>query len=181
MKDMKSRPTALPIMIFGGSPTSVAVPPIFEARIWAMRKGFTFTFSCDVMLNVIGTVRRTVVTLSSRPEQTMVNKDKAMSSAMGSAFTFFAAHMARKLNRPVSLVMLTMIIIPMSSPNVLKSIWPMAASCDKIPQSIMSMAPTIPTIVRCTRSVMIKPYDTIKIMIATKVVVSKKSTPHSKL
>ena len=34
---MKSSPTALPIMMFGGSPISVAVPPMFDAKICDMR------------------------------------------------------------------------------------------------------------------------------------------------
>ena len=32
-KSTKVRPVALPIMILGGSPMSVAVPPILDARI----------------------------------------------------------------------------------------------------------------------------------------------------
>ena len=120
---MKSSPTALPIMMFGGSPMSVAVPPMFDAKICEMRYGMTSTLSCDVMLNVIGTVSRTVVTLSRRAEQTIVMVERTTRSAIGCALTFCAAHIARKLNSPVSLVILTMIIMPMSSPSVLKSIW----------------------------------------------------------
>ena len=75
------------------------------------------------MLNVIGTVSRTVVTLSRRAEQTIVMVERTTRSAIGCALTFCAAHIARKLNSPVSLVILTMIIMPMSSPSVLKSIW----------------------------------------------------------
>ena len=33
MKSMKFKPTAEPIIMFGGSPTNVAVPPIFEEII----------------------------------------------------------------------------------------------------------------------------------------------------
>ena len=36
-KSMKSRPAADPIRMFGGSPIRVAVPPMFEAKIWLMR------------------------------------------------------------------------------------------------------------------------------------------------
>ena len=74
------------------------------------------------MLNVIGTVRRTVVTLSRNAEQTIVSAESATSRAIGRALTFLADQMARKLKSPVSLVMLTMIIMPMSRPSVLKSI-----------------------------------------------------------
>ena len=95
MKSMNCRPTALPIMMFGGSPMSVAVPPMFDARICAMRNGLTSTLSCFVMLNVIGTVRSTVVTLSRRAEQTAVRSERATSREIGFASTFFAAQMAR--------------------------------------------------------------------------------------
>ena len=36
---MKSSPAALPIMMLGGSPMRVAVPPMFEARISPIRSG----------------------------------------------------------------------------------------------------------------------------------------------
>ena len=143
-------------MMFGGSPMSVAVPPIFEAKICENRYGLTSTFSCAVMLNVMGTVSSTVVTLSSSAEQTIVSAESATSSSMGRALTFFAAQMARKLNRPVSLVIFTMTIMPMSRPSVLKSMWVMAVCWSRMPKKIMSMAPTIPTIVRCTFSEIIK-------------------------
>ena len=116
---MKFRPTALPIMMFGGSPISVAVPPMFEARICEIRYGLTSTLSCAVMLNVIGTVSRTVVTLSRKAEQTIVSAESATSREIGRALTFLADQ--RKLKSPVSLVMLTMIIMPIKSPSVLKS------------------------------------------------------------
>ena len=104
------------------------VPPMFEARICDMRYGLTSTLSCAVMLNVIGTVRRTVVTLSRNAEQTIVSAESATSREMGRALTFLADQMARKLKSPVSLVMLTIIIMPMSRPSVLKSMWRMAVS-----------------------------------------------------
>jgi|GEM_PF-6705645 len=37
MKSMKSKPALEAIMMFGGSPMSVAVPPMFEARASVMR------------------------------------------------------------------------------------------------------------------------------------------------
>ena len=64
--------TALPIMILGGSPMSVAVPPILDARIWVIKKGMGFKCSLRVMLKVTGTMSSTVVTLSSSAENTAV-------------------------------------------------------------------------------------------------------------
>ena len=120
-KSPKLKPTAEPIMMFGGSPISVAVPPMFELIICAIRNGFTSTFNCAAMLKVIGTVKSTVVTLSKSAEQAAVKVLNATSKATGCALTFFAAHIAKKLKSPVSLVMLTTIIIPISKPIVLKS------------------------------------------------------------
>ena len=36
---LKDSPTSEPIKMFGGSPISVAVPPMFEAKTSANRKG----------------------------------------------------------------------------------------------------------------------------------------------
>ncbi len=33
----KSSPAAEPMRMFGGSPISVAVPPMFDAKIWLIR------------------------------------------------------------------------------------------------------------------------------------------------
>ena len=68
--------TALPIMMFGGSPISVAVPPTFEARICVSRNGTTGMCSLLVMANVTGTIRRTVVTLSRKAENRAVMKPR---------------------------------------------------------------------------------------------------------
>ena len=143
---------------------------MFDARIWEMRYGLTSTLSCDVMPNVIGTVRSTVVTLSRRPEQTIVRRESATKSLMGCASTFLAAQTARKLKRPVSLVMFTIIIMPMSRPSVLKSIWLMAVAWSMTPQRIMSDAPTMPTMVRWTFSEIINAYAATKMITAIVVV-----------
>ena len=128
-----------------------------------------------MILNVIGTVSSTVVTLSRSPEQAAVIAASAKRSATGRPFTFLAAHIARKLNRPVSLVILTVIIIPISNPNVLKSIYDIASSWVNIPKRIINDAPHIPTIVRCTFSEMINAYAATNMTIATIVLVSIES------
>ena len=38
-KSTKSSPAAEPMRMFGGSPMRVAVPPMFEAKIWLIRYG----------------------------------------------------------------------------------------------------------------------------------------------
>ena len=63
---------ALPIMMLGGSPINVAVPPMFEAIICVRRNGAGLRWSFCVIENVTGTIRSTVVTLSRKPEKTAV-------------------------------------------------------------------------------------------------------------
>ncbi len=53
-------------MILGGSPITVAVPPIFEARASEMRRGMGLILRTFESSRVAGTIRRTVVTLSRK-------------------------------------------------------------------------------------------------------------------
>ena len=72
IKSTKLNLAALPIIMLGGSPISVAVPPILEAMICVMIYGTGSTFKIFVIARVIGPTSKTVVTLSSIPDQ---NKD----------------------------------------------------------------------------------------------------------
>ncbi|MNT45723.1 hypothetical protein D3C72_1823200 [compost metagenome] len=92
-----------------------------DAIISVNRNGTGFTFNCLVMLNVTGTISSTVVTLSRNAEPNAVMIPSTIRMRTGSPLTFLAAQIAIYLNNPVSAVMLTMIIIPTSSPSVLKS------------------------------------------------------------
>ncbi|MNM80794.1 hypothetical protein D3C81_927720 [compost metagenome] len=84
--------TALPIMMFGGSPIKVAVPPIFDARTRENIYGKVFTFNCLVMLNTTGTIRIIVVTLSKKADATAVIKAKSHSMVTGLPLAFLAVH-----------------------------------------------------------------------------------------
>ena len=75
MTNVSSR-TALPIMMFGGSPMSVAVPPMFDAMICVKRYGIGSSRRMLVMLNVTGTMRSTVVTLSRNAENSAVMRQR---------------------------------------------------------------------------------------------------------
>ena len=60
-------------MMFGGSPTRAAAPPILEAKTSAIRNGDrTDAEALPEASGVTGQIRRTVVTLSSRAEATAV-------------------------------------------------------------------------------------------------------------
>ena len=61
----KSRSAADPMRMFGGSPMSVAVPPMFEAKTWLIRYGNGETLRVLAIDSVTGVRRTTVVTLSS--------------------------------------------------------------------------------------------------------------------
>src|SRR5215470_15075240 len=89
-KSLKVRPAAEPIMMLGGSPISVAVPPMFEAKICENRYGYGLTLSSAVMSIVTGTVSSTVVTLSRNAENTAVTTDIISMTPQGLAFTLFA-------------------------------------------------------------------------------------------
>ena len=156
-KSMKVRPVALPIMIFGGSPMRVAVPPILDMSICETRNGYGFTSSSSVIRSVMGTVRRTVVTLSSRAERMAVTQESAMSIFHGSPFDAFAAFMATYWNMPVLWQMKTMSIMPMRRPMVLKSIPCTAASWFRTPRTMSVDAPRSATTALLSLSQMRRP------------------------
>ena len=66
------KPAAEPMMIFGGSQTSVATPQIFDKIASANKKGIGLTFNILAMIIVTGAIRTMVVTLSSIIERTAV-------------------------------------------------------------------------------------------------------------
>ena len=116
-KSMKLRPACEPIMIFGGSPIRVAVPPMLEARICASRKG---TGSMPRM-PVIGPTSNTVVTLSRNAESTAVRMVNSSMIFQGLPFAILADLIAMYSNRPELRTTATNSIMPISTPMVLKS------------------------------------------------------------
>ena len=121
MNSLKPSPAADAIMIFGGSPMSVAIPPIFEAKISAMRNGMGFSFISRVMVRSMGVRRRTVVTLSRNALVTAVTRQKSIMTSIGLPRAALAVLMAINSNNPLFRAVLTMIIIPISRKMVPKS------------------------------------------------------------
>lgn len=74
---------AEPIIIFGGSPINVAVPPIFEKIISESKYGTGFTCKMRVIDKVTGTTRSTVVTLSKNAEPSAVSKESEIKILIG--------------------------------------------------------------------------------------------------
>ena len=121
MKSVKLSPAALPIIILGGSPIRVAVPPMLEAMIWVMKKGMGLIRSMLVMARVMGPMRSTVVTLSRKADKTAVIKANNTISGQGRPLAIFAALMAMYSKMPEFLTTATKSIMPIRTPRVLRS------------------------------------------------------------
>jgi len=120
-KSRKLRPAALPIMMFGGSPISVMVPPILDANICPNKIGTGFIFIIFARVNVIGPMSSTVVTLSSRAEQTAVITMNDTMIFHGSPLAILADLIETYSNSPECFTTATNSIIPTRTPIVLKS------------------------------------------------------------
>ena len=83
IKSIKDKLAALPIMMFGGSPIRVAVPPMFDENISAIRNGTGLISSFSAIANVIGITRMTVVTLSRNALTNAVKNASAGSINIG--------------------------------------------------------------------------------------------------
>ena len=120
-KSIKDKPAALPIIMFGGSPIKVAVPPIFDAKISVIKNGRGFMSNSFAIANVIGIIKITVVTLSKNAETTAVKIAKQNKITFGRPFVFFNIAFASQLNIPLRVAILTIIIIETSKKITLKS------------------------------------------------------------
>ena len=134
-------PASEPIMMLGGSPMRVAVPPMLDARISTMRNGTASIFRVRHSMMVMGPMRRTVVTLSRNAENTAVMTAKATMIFHGSPLHSFADHTATNSNRPDSLTTPTNIIMPHRTPRVLKSMDSMPISKSMTPMMSSATAP----------------------------------------
>ncbi len=126
-KSMKLRPARVPIIIFGGSPINVAVPPIFEAKTSVIKNGIGSVSNSFAITKVIGIIRTTVVTLSKNADAIAVNAASANSTVFGCPFVAFKRFSAIHLNTPLLLAIFTIIIIPISKKITSKS------TCSKTP------------------------------------------------
>ena len=127
-KSANERPAAEPIMMLGGSPMRVAVPPMLEAMISARKNGRGSRSSRRQTVTVMGPMSRTVVTLSSRAESTAVRQTKSTITSQGLPFARRAHLMARYSKSPDSFTTATKSIMPRRTPSVLKSTCSIAAS-----------------------------------------------------
>ena len=150
------------MMMFGGSPISVAVPPMLEAIASAIRNGTGVTPSRSQTSRVTGATSSTVVTLSSSADATAVITISITITANGRPRARLADQIARYSNTPVCLTMLTMIIIPSSRKMTFQST-PVSSLKNAVfasttPSSTMTAAPPRAAATRWIRSVAISTY-----------------------
>ena len=155
-KSLNVSPARLAMMMFGGSPMSVAVPPMLEAKTSASRKGTGGTPRRWQTSSVTGATSSTVVTLSSTAEATAVITMRVTITRNGRARARFTAQMARYSNTPVRCMTPTMIIMPRSRKTTSQStpvsgLWK-ASSNVTTPAASISPAPARATLTRWTFS-----------------------------
>ena len=138
----KESPASEPIIMFGGSPISVAVPPMFDIMISTRRNGTGLMSSVLHSMIVIGPMSKTVVTLSRKAENTAVITANAIMMSHGLPLQAFADLMATNSNRPDSLTIATNIIMPHNTPSVLKSIDSIPALKSIMPITSRTTAPS---------------------------------------
>ena len=73
MNSTKPMPALLAMIMFGGSPTMVAAPPMLEAKTCESRNGTGLRLRVRHSERVIGTARTTTVTLSRKADATAVS------------------------------------------------------------------------------------------------------------
>ena len=85
------------MMMFGGSPISVAVPPMFETMISMITSGIGSMSSASASRNVIGTTSRIVVRLSRNADSTAVVVASEITTASGRPRESWPARIASQL------------------------------------------------------------------------------------
>ncbi len=138
--------------MFGGSPISVAVPPMFEARICEIRYGTGDTPSRRATDRVTGTIRTTVVTLSSAADRTAVSVASRISSSRGLPRAVATERCASHSKMPVRARMPAMTIMPASRKMTFRSIAANASCWSRMPAATRMRPPSNATTVRSPTS-----------------------------
>ena len=173
-KSLKVSPDLLAMMMLGGSPISVAVPPMLEAMASAIRNGIGGAPSRSHTSSVTGAISSTVVTLSSRADATAVITISMTITANGRPRARLADQMARYSKTPVCLMTLTMIIMPSSRKMTFQST-PVSSLKNAVwasttPRTTIAAAPVNAAATRWIRSVAISTYAAVNAAITNHVV-----------
>ena len=150
------------MMMFGGSPTRVDAPPMFEARTSAIKNGTGLIASRSHTSSVTGAISRTVVTLSSSADANAVTRTNRIMIRSGEPLARLAAQIAMYSKTPVWRSTPTMIIIPNSRKMTFQSIpvsWEKnASSASTMVRARMTAAPHSATSVLLMRSLAMRMY-----------------------
>ena len=111
-KALNDRPLRAPMMMLGGSPTSVAAPPILEANTSAISNGTGLISSRSHTSKVTGAINSTETTLGSSAEAAAITSISRIMMRSGEPLARFAAQIAAYSKTPVCCRMLTIIIMP---------------------------------------------------------------------
>ena len=121
IKSIKDNPAALPIIMFGGSPIRVAVPPILDANISVIKNGIGLISNSFAITKVTGMIKITVVTLSRKADTIAVKNAREINMCLGDPFVIFSISLAIQLNIPLLVAIDTIIIIETRRNITLKS------------------------------------------------------------
>ena len=102
-KSIKLKPAFAAMIIFGGSPINVAVPPIFDAKTSVIKNGTGSHSNSLAMTKVTGITKTTVVTLSKNADAIAVNAANAKRTVFGCPFVAFKIPIAIHLKTPLLL------------------------------------------------------------------------------
>ncbi len=125
-KSRKVRCAPEPIRMLGGSPMSVAVPPMFDAITMGSRNAIGGIASCSAICIAIGVTKITVVTLSASADRPPVNHVTSRITVRGSPRVPFISRATAQVNTPVDLRTPTTAIIDASRSSTFRS----SARCD---------------------------------------------------
>ena len=121
-KSLNVKPARLAMMMLGGSPTSVAAPPMLDANTSAIRNGTGLMSSRSHTSSVTGAISRIVVTLSRNADAIAVIRTSRIMIRSGEPFARFTDQIAMYSKTPVWRSTPTMIIIPSSRKMTSQSI-----------------------------------------------------------
>jgi len=111
-KALNDRLLRAPMMMLGGSPTSVAAPPTLEAKTSAISIGTGLISSRSQTSRVTGAISRTDTTLGSTAEARAITSISRIMMRSGEPPARLTAQMAMYSKTPVWRRMLTITIMP---------------------------------------------------------------------
>jgi len=112
---------AVPMMILGGSPTSVMLPPMFDANIMTAVNAKGLNFAVSATKKITGINMIIVVTLSKNIEKSAINTANKEDNSITLPFDHLSAFTATYWKKPVDLTIATITIMPISRKMALKS------------------------------------------------------------